>query len=301
MKQLSGLNGVVKYIHQHPLAGKHRLVAYSKFVAWQLSQLIKPGEKIVPFVGKTCLAVTKGMTGATGNIYLGLHDFYEMGFLLHFLREDDLFADIGANIGSYTILAAGVSGANAVAFEPVPTTFANLEKNISINQLGHKVRAYNAAIGGKVDKLFFTAGLDTVNHVIPDNENERKKDAVVVPVDTLDNVVQTEGVPAMIKIDVEGYETEVIRGMETTLANETLKAIVVELNGSGWRYGYDENEIHKKLLSHGFMPHSYDPFTRRLTPHASYGEHNTLYLRDIDFVKQRVEGAKKITVFNESF
>ena len=42
----------------------------------------------------------KGMTGASGNIYFGLHEFEEMGFLLHFLREEDLFIDIGAYIGS---------------------------------------------------------------------------------------------------------------------------------------------------------------------------------------------------------
>jgi hypothetical protein len=49
---------------------------------------------------------TSGMTGATGNLYVGLHEFEEMAFLLHFLRPGDLFADVGANVGSYTILAA---------------------------------------------------------------------------------------------------------------------------------------------------------------------------------------------------
>jgi hypothetical protein len=42
----------------------------------------------------------------SGNIYAGLHEFGDMAFVLHFLRAGDLFADVGANIGSYTVLAS---------------------------------------------------------------------------------------------------------------------------------------------------------------------------------------------------
>ena len=55
--------------------------------------------------------------GATGNLYVGLHEFEEMAFLLHFLRRGDLFADVDANVGSYTILAAVAVGTEAIAFE----------------------------------------------------------------------------------------------------------------------------------------------------------------------------------------
>jgi FkbM family methyltransferase len=301
MKNLKGLSAVFRYINNHPLAGKHRLIAYSKFLQWQLTQLLNPSELIVPFVGKTRLSVRKSMKGATGNIYLGLHDFYEMGFLLHFLRGEDLFADIGANIGSYSILASGVSGAKTLAFEPSLQTFAQLQKNITINHLTSRIKAYNLGLGEKTGKLYFTTAFDTVNHVVADYEMATAQDPVEVRVDTLDNIAKERGVPALIKIDVEGFETEVIKGMEETLANETLKAIIIELNGSGMRYGYDENEIHKKLVLNGFQPYLYDPFKREFTVSAGYGKFNTLYLRDIEFIKKRVEEAELIHVFNESF
>ena len=57
------------------------------------------------------------MTGATGNIYAGLHEFVDMAFCLHLLRSGDLFVDVGANIGSYTVLASKVAGANSVTLE----------------------------------------------------------------------------------------------------------------------------------------------------------------------------------------
>ena len=53
------------------------------------------------------------MTGATGNIYCGLYEFLDMAFLLHFLRNGDLFGDIGSNIGSYTVLATGLRSTKA--------------------------------------------------------------------------------------------------------------------------------------------------------------------------------------------
>lgn len=299
IKSLKSLTAVFRYINNHPLARRHRLAAYSKFICWQLTQLIHRGEKTVAFVGTTRLSVNKGMTGATGNIYLGVHDFYEMGFLLHFLRHDDLFADVGANIGSYSILASGVVGAKTIAFEPAVETFLQLQKNVSINQLQSRIKTYNIAVGAKEDKLYFTTSLDTVNHVVA--SYEAAKNQVEVNVDTLDNIVKDERAPALIKIDVEGFETEVIKGMEKTLAHEDVKAIIIELNGSGLRYGYDENEIHHTLIAHHFEPFLYDPFTRNFTPANGYGAFNTLYLRDLPFIQERVRQAGKIKLFNESF
>ena len=52
----------------------------------------------------------------------------------------------------------------------------------------------------------------------------------------------------MLKIDVEGYEHEVIAGAAKTLADERLFAILIELRGHGARYGFDEDAIHQRLL-----------------------------------------------------
>lgn len=301
MKTLQRLSAVFKYINNHPLAGKHRLIAYSSFLHWQLTQFVNPTEIIVPFVGNTRLSVRKGMKGATGNIYLGLHDFCEMGFLLHFLNKEDLFVDIGANIGTYSILASGVNGSHTLAFEPSLQAFAQLQKNVAINHLTSRINTYNLCLGGKTGKLYFTTSLDTVNHVVPPCELETAGNTVEVDVDSLDNIVKEKGVPAFIKIDVEGFETEVINGMEETLTNETLKAIIIELNGLGMRYGYDENEIHNKLLLKSFQPYLYDPFKRKFTVSTGYGKFNTLYLRDMEFIKKRVEEAEFIHIFNEKF
>lgn len=108
------------------------------------------------------------MTGATGNIYTGLHEFTDMMLTLHFLRRGDLFLDIGANVGTYAVLASGVCGADTWAFEPDPGTVSDLKSNLAINGLEELVTVYDIALGASEGEVGFTIGLDTANRVISD-------------------------------------------------------------------------------------------------------------------------------------
>ena len=103
-----------------------------------------PGPVAVNFVNETKLLVAPGMTGATGNIYTGLHEFQDMAFALHVLRPNDLFVDIGANVGSYTVLAASV-GAKSISVEPIKIAFDHLMRNIHLNGISDRVDARNMA------------------------------------------------------------------------------------------------------------------------------------------------------------
>jgi len=292
---------ILKFISNHPLSKKHKLKAFTRFLKWQVTQTINPHAVVYPFIGTTKLWVRKGMTGATGNIYTGLHDFEDMSFLLHFLRAGDMFIDIGANIGSYTILAAGVAGASCIAIEPVPQSFEILKKNISLNKLPGKVTALNMAIGSQKGILSFTKHLDTINHVILDNDNKNGYPLIKIPSDRLDAVLTGKQKPSLIKIDVEGFEQEVINGATTLLGDKTLQAIIIELNGSGGRYGYDEKKIHEQIKGYGFSSYQYRPFNRELVSITGFENLNTIYLKDIDFVKARLRSADNISVFSEKF
>ena len=110
---------IIQFIWQHPLASRNRPLAFKRFFSWQIRQKLRPHAENVPFVEDSILVVEKGMAGATGNIYTGLLEFEDMAFLLHTLRSGDTFADIGANVGAYTILAAKNAGASVVSFDPV--------------------------------------------------------------------------------------------------------------------------------------------------------------------------------------
>jgi FkbM family methyltransferase len=285
---------LLKFITNHPLNRKNKIKAVSRFAKWQINTRLNPYPVVYAYTDKTKLIIQRSMTGATGNLYCGLHEFTDMGFLLHFLRKDDLFVDIGANIGSYTVLAGGHVGAKVVSVEPLPKTFEYLKNNIAINQINNNVTACNLALGNEKGEISFTTTLDTMNHVATAKET----DTIQVPVDTLDGILEKEKDPVLLKIDVEGFETDVLNGASQTLQKNNLKAIIIELNGSGSKYGYNEAHLHEKLIDMGYHPYRYSPFQRELTAIDQFGTHNTIYIKDIDFVQERVKKADKLKILD---
>ncbi|MFC4211312.1 FkbM family methyltransferase [Pedobacter lithocola] len=283
------------FINNHPLAKKHLLLAYFNLVKWQINSRIYKGLIKVPFVNDVSFYARKRLTGITGNIYTGLHEFNDMGFVLHFLKEGDVFYDVGANVGSYTLLASGVTKATTLAFEPINSTFEILSKNIELNELSNLVELVNKGVGKTAEILLFSTTDDTTNHVIIEEENIDGQGIEVINLDYFEDKYS----PALIKIDVEGYELEVLDGANKTLINPELKAIIIEIIGGSNLYGHDMDSIHKKLISFNFKPYSYNPFTRVLEPALPYIESNTIYIRDIDFVTKRVSSAKSFYVFKE--
>ncbi|RDC56210.1 FkbM family methyltransferase [Pedobacter chinensis] len=285
------------FIHEHPLAKRHLLRAYFKFISWQIRSRLTSGFQKVKFINGIHFFAKSGLTGITGNIYTGLHEFNDMGFLLHFLRNEDTFFDVGANVGAYTLLASGVCRSKTISFEPVPTTYHILKKNINLNKLNDLVTIENKGVGSEEGNLRFTAEEDTTNHVIL--EDQEHQNSILVPIVFLDNYYPANN-PALIKIDVEGFETAVLKGADQILNDKALKAIIIELNGSGGRYGYDDNQIHAKLLSHGFKPYEYHPIERKIEELDTFGTHNTIYIRDLAYVVYRLKSAVPFTIFNQS-
>ncbi len=292
---MSLLNTLI-FILDHPLNRNNRINAISRFITWQIGSRILKAPVIVPFVNNSRLIVKTGMTGATGNIYAGLHEFEDMSFLMHVLRSEDVFVDVGANIGSYTILAGAAIGAKCVSIEPIPSTFYLLLDNVNINQIYDKVTALNIGIGDKEGKIRFTYELDTVNHVATDKDINVS--TILVDVKKLDDIL-TSVAAFLIKIDVEGFEASVIAGADNVLSNKCTNVIIMEFGGATI-YGFDDSILHSTMLNYGFRPFKYLPFNRELIALSDYNKSgNTIYVRDIDSVKKRIIDAPKYTVIGQ--
>ena len=294
------VGSTLNFILQHPLNQQRKLAALWRFLRWQVVSRLVPGPHLHEWVGGTRFWVRQGETGLTGNLYTGLHEFADMGFLLHLLRPQDLFVDVGANAGSYTMLACGVNGASGVAYEPVPATYERLLANIRVNGLDTRVRCVNKAVGDKVGVVAFSTGSDTTNRAL--SAGESRADQRSVEVTLLDT--DLAGVePTAIKIDVEGYETPVLQGATTLLAKPSLLCVILELNGSGAQYGFDESNILTLMAAHGFVGYAYDPLRRQLSQltgkNAAAG--NTLFLRNLAAIEQRLQQAPAVSINGRRF
>jgi hypothetical protein len=103
-------------------------------------------------------------------------------------------------------------------------------------------------------------------------------------------IVRLDGVPiecgdadgrVVLKVDVEGFEVEVLDGARSLLADPRLLAVVIEINGSGTSYGWTDQDILDRLTAAGLEEVSYDPLRRTLRSERT-AEQTRIFVRDID-------------------
>jgi len=155
-------------------------------------------------------------------------------------KPDDLFIDIGANIGLYSLYAALSRGVETIAFEPESLNYALLNKNIFLNRLDRKMKAYSLALSNEmalnaIHLSLFTAGAACHNF----KEKFDFKHEPFVPQFsqgcfsmTLDSLIEQQliPVPQYIKIDVDGMEHKILEGAKQTMKNAAVQSVLVELN-----------------------------------------------------------------------
>lgn len=284
---------ILKFIFLHPFNRESRISAVLTFFRYQFSSKLFNQKLIINWVNNTKFIVSNGESGITGNLYCGLMEYVDMSFLIHYLDDTDAFYDIGANVGAYTILASGVKGAKSYPFEPVPATYNKLIDQIKINHIDNLVTPRNNGLGNEVGTLKFTNNLNCQNKVIFDLDDS---DSTSVDVLTLDSIDYPND-HSFVKIDVEGYEKFIIDGGKDFFSSSNVNALIVELNGSGKNYAIDDHDLHNSIVSYGFQPIAYDPFSRKIKIMDTFNEGgNTIYVKDIGLTKKRVSTAPKIVI-----
>ena len=292
----------LRSVWNHPLCVKRHVDLLRRFFKWHIAGRLAPGEVAVEWVNESRFLARPTYFGLSANVYCGLLEFNDMSFLLHALRADDWFVDIGANRGSYTVLAGAAVGANVIAVEPVPDTFASLRANVNLNGMADHVECCNVGLGDKEGELVFTADAsDCINHVVAEGETAGK--TVTVPVRLLDDLIGNRA-PFLIKMDVEGYEWFVLQGGRRMLKQQSLQAIIVEFNNTGSvRYGIGDDQIDQLLREEGFSPMEYDPFTRELVPIDPLSPDrsgNVIYVGDIAAMAGRLRSGPAYRIFGMS-
>lgn len=210
---------------------------------------------------------------------------------LHWIMQfepDDIYVDIGANIGIYTIFAAAVRGVRTYAFEPEAQNFAALNRNIIYNNLHEKVTAFPIALSDEysVNKLYLTQPIaggscHTFGSSTDFHLKERKQGytqgSVACALDQLVNegVIQ---VPNHIKIDVDGLEHLVLEGAQNTLLDPSLKSVLVEIN-TGLK---EHQDVITKMQELGFRYEQKQVEVAVRTDGPFEGVGNFIFLRDVD-------------------
>lgn len=275
-KIISRLRLRYKMIKKHPISGASPLSGISRYLYFNILQSIFPKPRVYNWINKLKFYAEKGDAGIVGNIYYKLMDYEESMFLIDHLKEEDLFIDVGANLGHYSLLASGICKAKVIAIEPIERTFNKLSKNVELNNLSDKVSIIKCGVGDKEETLSFTTNRSVMNRVA----NKGEKNTVEVEVKTLNNLLKGLH-PTFIKIDVEGFELKVIKGANEIFDNPSLKYLLVEFNGSGNNYNLNDEDVYNLILSYNFTPINYNPKLKRIEFRESYNQNkfNTLFIK----------------------
>ncbi len=135
------------------------------------------------------------------------------------LKPGGVFVDVGANIGTHTVYAMKTGlFSRAVAFEPEPGNFDLLGRNVAANGFSDRVTLVNTAVGDQAGEaaLYLHPHNRGGHSMVPPARPEQFK-RVVLPITRLDDALAAAGVAvedvALIWIDAEGYEPEILEGL----------------------------------------------------------------------------------------
>jgi len=156
---------------------------------------------------------------------------------MEIIKQRNIVLDIGASIGYYTLIAARIVGeqGKVYAIEPSPKNIEILRKNVEANSFEKIVEIHQKAISnqsGKI-KLFIS---DKANlHTTFKSKLVRQKQvnfitSLEVPSITVDEFLNDKTPPDLIKMDIEGAEVEVIKGMKKTLASNKNMYLFIEIH-----------------------------------------------------------------------
>lgn len=228
-------------------------------------------------------------------------DRAELQFLNAFLRPGDVFVDIGANIGLYTVTAAHLveKTGHVYAFEPYSKTFERLLDNVYANNL-RNVSCYQLAlsdIGGKHEMIVSLDGYDASNSLAkPVLGNSFGVETVnCVKLDDFLRERDAAQGARIIKIDVEGWENRVISGAREALSRPDAPILQVEFNERACQSaGSSCHKLFQLLESLGYKMFSYDSqrgaiFAEVIRP--DYWCLNLIASKQPGFIEKRLQGS----------
>jgi FkbM family methyltransferase len=148
------------------------------------------------------------------------------------LRPEDVFYDIGANIGVYSCLVRSVTNGDVVAFEPHPANADRFERNVALNDAA--IPIHRCALSDTAETAEFAIPLDIIGSAGHTLLADRHPDARTISVETVvgERFIADERLPAptVVKIDVEGAELAVLRGLKPLIERPDCRLLYCEVH-----------------------------------------------------------------------
>lgn len=266
-------------IWSHPQNRRRRWRALATYAAWQGWERTVRRPWTVPLTSTRRIRCYPHCPVTSSVLYYRLADDAEMRFLLDVLADGDVFVDVGAHAGVYSVLASSVPGVRVVAVEPSSASFDRLIENLELNHLSDLVTPLRLALGDSSGEARLSTGGDALNALV----HHEDEDSEPVALTTVDRLMADLDIPTvgLMKIDVEGWELDVLAGAQRTIGRSR-PPIIVEVN--------DPEGVAAFAARAGYTSVRYDQ-DRSLVPTSieSCDGRNALLVGDLDEARHRLQ------------
>lgn len=181
----------------------------------------------------------------------GVWETFVDDVLCALVRPGDVFLDLGANMGYYTVkLGTRVGPTGKVySFEPNPELFTFLSDNIEINGFAGRAQAFPVAAGAEAGRSLLNFHYANMGGGWVTPPAELLEDSAGTPVEVVrvDDVLPPDLKADLIKLDVEGFEPLALKGMTGVLARSPHAAIVTEVATAHWRRFGEPKDILREV------------------------------------------------------
>lgn len=239
-------------VSRNPAARGNRLRAVSRLLSWQVWRRTvgRPVETVAATGARLSFPAWSTIAGVT--LATGYHEVTEQLFVNSYVRAGDVVVDVGANVGVYSV-PCGVLGACVAAVEPSSQAQRALRHNIALNGLGELVKVFPVALAAHDGSGALTTHLDVANRLEAPGTSAGLETVEVRALDSLLSEVSSwigEKRIALVKVDCEGYDEDVLRGAAGTIARHR-PVVIVE----SWEGGQG---IRSLMAEHGYRVYRFD-------------------------------------------
>lgn len=205
------------------------------------------------------------------------------------LAPGDVFLDVGANVGFFSLTASRIVGQNGQvhSFEPLPAVAALLRRTVAFNSLTN-VRVIEAAVGAQAGDATMAVMKDSAySHVLEQamevDTGHGSWHAVAVRTISLDQYANQAlaGPPRLVKIDIEGAEMQALEGARSLLSDPEGPDVICEVDESHLaRFNHTPTDVFDRFLSLGYQ--ALDPETLKPIGVGDLSEHryNVFFRRE---------------------
>jgi FkbM family methyltransferase len=229
-------------------------------------RLFMTAKKFCRHLPKEVLATTEdgrklyvGLSDWSGDgiFFLGRYESFCTETVSRYIKKGDVCLDVGANIGWFTTLFAKLCGTNGEvhAFEPVPKTFADLQRNVALNGKPPNVFLNSFGLGDveKESEIHLFSNLPNGHASLAAKPNQ-KSETVPILIKTLDSYLAGRNIGQVdfIKVDVEGAEQMFLRGGRSIFQQKKPPVIFMEMALENTKeFGYKPNDIISFIKENG--------------------------------------------------